>query len=180
MRKAILTVIIFLSLTGGVFYFGLPAFEQFKVINANIAQKEKDLADLEDYILHLQSVSGQLDNYAPQLAKIDQALLGSSYLPNAFEYIQKAASDSGARMDQLKFEKQIASEESKNIIGQKLSFSLSGQYQALKSFLMSVENSARLITVDGLSFSSSTPGAGASKQTNPAMQLNLSVFSYQN
>jgi Tfp pilus assembly protein PilO len=141
-------------------------------MSLKIQQKEKELKDLEDYISHLKKISLQLQEFAPQLTKIDQALLKDSYLPNFFDFSQKLAAESALGLDQVIIGPTTPFKGKENIKAREVNIKLSGQYPNFKNFLINLEKNARLIEVKKLYFSSK------SLKEVPKYDLTIQVYSY--
>lgn len=172
MRKLIFIIIIFLIVITISIGLILPSFQKSRDLSAKVQQKEKELKDFEDYLSHLQKISLQLKDFAPQLSKIDQALSGDSYLPNIFEFCQKEAARGGLNLDQITIGQAASSEEKEHFKERTINLKISGSYPNFKNFLISLEKSARIIEVGNISFS-----AKSLKET-PLFDLIIKVNSY--
>ncbi len=172
MKKPILILLIFAIIIAISIGLVLPSFEKLKNLSLEAQQREKELKDLEDYLSHLQKISLQLKEFAPQLVKIDQGLLPDSYLPSLFTLLQKISAESGISLNEVKISQTGSLKESENIKEREVNFNLSGPYQNFKNFLTSLENSARLIQTTSISFSTK------SSKEIPKYNLKIKVYSY--
>ena len=148
-----------------------PSFQEFRDLSAEFQQKQKELKELEDYLSHLQEISAQLKEFAPQLSKIDQALYGDSYLPSLFTFLQQEAAKNGLNLDQITIGQQSVSKEGESLKERTINLQLSGVYPNFKSFLISLEGSARIIEATSLSFSAK------SLKESPKFSLIIKVYS---
>ena len=184
MKKLIITLIIIICAVASVLVLSWPTFGQYKNLSIEKQQKEKELKDLENYISYLQSISAQLKDFSPQLAKIDQALITDDYSPNLFNFVQKSALNSGVRLESIGMGKTATIKESKNILSRETNVRVSGEYPSLKNFIITLEKNARIIELTDISLSANNSGSVAIQQKAkvgvPAMDLNIKVYSYQN
>jgi len=183
MKKIILILLIFSSAIAAAMMFSWPEYGRFKELSVMKDQKQQELKDLEDYISHLQSISQQIKNEAPSLAKIDQALLGDNYIPNLFDFFQKSAFGTGVRLDGIKMGKTSAIKESKNIISREAILQITGPYSNLKNFANILEKNARIIDLTKMSLSTISNESASliktTKDVSPSLNLDIKVYSYQ-
>ena len=155
MKKPIIIIIIFILLAAVSIGLLWPSFEKLKTVSSKIKETTKDLQDLEEYLSHLKNISSQIQQFSPQLSKIDQALMDDSYLPNIFDFIQKTAAGSGVNLEQIKTGKTATLKDRKNIEEREITLTVSGSYSNFKNFLIAMENNARIIEINNITFSSS-------------------------
>lgn len=172
MKKSIFTIIIFLIVITISVGLVLPSFEKSRDLSVRMEQKEKELKDFEDYLSHLQKISLQLKEFAPQLSKIDQALSTDSYLPNLLEFCQKELARSGLNLDQITISQSSLLKEEERLKERAINLKISGLYPNFKNFLISLEKSARIIEVDNISFST------RSIKESPLFDLIIKAYSY--
>ncbi len=148
-------------LVGGVLAW--PKYQSLSTLNEGIKAKELELQSKTDYFNHIRKVSEQLEEYQESLSKINSALPDDALLPSTFNYLQNAASQAGLILEEVAvgsagvFDQTQASA-AKPAEGQiktiTLNLSLVGSYASLKSFISEIENSARIIEVRKIAFSS--------------------------
>ena len=155
MKKPIIIIIIFILLAAVSIGLLWPSLEKLKTVSSKIKETTKDLKDLEEYLSHLQNISSQIQQFSPQLSKIDQALMDDSYLPNIFDFIQKTAAGSGVNLEQIKTGKTATLKDRKNIEEREITLTVSCSYSNLKNFLIAMENNARIIEINNITFFSS-------------------------
>jgi Tfp pilus assembly protein PilO len=171
MKKSIFTLIIFLVVAAVFIGLIFPSFQESRDLSAKFQQKQKELEELEDYLSHLQKISAQLKEFTPQLSKIDQALYGDSYLPNLFVFLQQEAAKNGLNLEQITIGQQSVPKEGESLTERTINLQLSGAYPNFKSFLISLEGSARIIEVVSLSLSAK------SLKESPKFGLIIKVYS---
>jgi len=130
----------------------LPKYQELKNIQTTIAEKEAELQYKQQYFSDLSDIKTELDEYEEELSKIDSALPSGPSLPSLFNFLQKTGSQSGVVLKGISPFTTISREESKT---KKTEFSLeiSGDYASFKSFISSLEKSARLMEIENISFS---------------------------
>jgi Tfp pilus assembly protein PilO len=166
----VIGVCLFLTIVLGIFLLW-PKYQDLSELKLEIFKKKLEIQSQEDYLLNLQEASRKLEERQNVLAKIDSALPPDSSLPVLFNFFQKASSESGLVLGD--FGKiAISPEEKLSPREITLNLFLSGPYPAFKNFLYALENSARLIEVENISFS--TP----LEEDIFSFQLGIKVHSY--
>ena len=118
-----------------------------------LERKEAEIKQKEEYFANLEVLSEKLEGYSEELAKIDSAFLVEPPVPTLFDFIQKASSENGLVLESLTL---AGISPLANVVGTKkisLSASVSGSYTALKNFLTTIYNTARLTEVESIGFS---------------------------
>lgn len=140
--------LLFLILGGSLI---LPKYQGLKDIRTTITEKEAEFQYKQQYFSALADTKTELDKYEEELSKIDSALPSGSSLPSLFNFLQKTGSQSGIVLKGISPFVTIFQEESKT---RKTEFSLevSGDYTSLKSFISTLEKSARLVEIENISF----------------------------
>jgi len=85
------------------------------------------------------------------LAIIDSALPPEPSLPNLFDYFQKAASQNGLVLTEMTPAGTVSAN---GLRETRVILVMSGSYSSFKSFLSTLENSARVIEPESISFAS--------------------------
>jgi len=152
----------------------LPKYRDFRVSNAEVSGKQAELASQEEYISQLESLSKKLEQYPEELSKINLALSPDVNLPSLFEFLGKACSENGLVFKKVgSFSSDIFKEyEDEKIKETRIEFEVSGTFDALLSFLSTLEKSARLIEVSHISFVSPKEGDVFS------FKMQVKVYSY--
>lgn len=129
-----------------------PRYQDLQFIQEKIEELKIELQSKEEYLSNLNEVSEELKKYETELSIIDSALPSSPFLPALFDFLQKASSQNGLI---LKAMSPVSGLLSKGFKETRVNLNMTGSYASLKSFLSVLENSARIIELESLSFSSS-------------------------
>lgn len=154
-RLLISAFCLFLSLILGVSFIS-PQYNDFKLLQGKVEEKKVELESQEEYFARLRETSEKLKQYEPQLATIDTALPPKSSLTILFNYLQTAASQNGLVITGMT---PVSTVSAKDIKETRVIFEMTGSYSSLKSFLLTLEKSARIIETESISFS--TPEEGS-------------------
>ena len=171
-KPVIIIVSLALILLFAIFYF-LPRYQELRYIEKEVEMKEEELSRREERIRELKSLQEELGNYREQLAKIDSALPVDEDLPALFDFLQKAASQSGLVLKSISHSAAKLSPDFADLKETEVSLELSGVYDSLKNFLPVLETTARLIETQSVSFSSD-PEDGPKE-----FKLTIKIYSYQ-
>jgi len=153
-----------------IFLLVYPRVQNLFFLKKEILEKESDLQSEEEYFQEIEKTSEELKKYQDSLLKIDSALPKKFSLPELLNFLQKVTSQSGLSL------KGISSVSATPLLAGKikenrLNLVLVGNYSDFRNFLSILENSARLIEVENISFSLPKEG-----QTN--FNLTIKVYSY--
>lgn len=154
-RLLISTFCLFLSLILGVAFIS-PKYNDFKLVQAKVEEKKAELESQEEYFARLRETAEKLKEHEPQLAIIDTALPPKPSLTTLFNYLQTAASQNGLVVTGII---PISTVSAKDIKETRVILEMAGSYSSLKSFLLTLEKSARIIETESISFS--TPKEGS-------------------
>jgi Tfp pilus assembly protein PilO len=169
-RIFIIISCIFLTFILGVFLIW-PKYQELEALKLKIFQKQLEFQSQEEYLTDLKNASQELEKYQESLSKIDSALPEDASLPALFDFFQKASSQSGLVLGNFG-SVTISPKEESTLKEIRLALSLSGSYSALKDFLSILENSARMVEVENISFSS------PSEKEPFFFKLGIKVYSY--
>ena len=155
MSKSLVNIIfIALALIFGV-VFVLPKYQELDVLWQKIDRQEEEVAKRKEYLQSLRKIAEELNNYQEQLDKINSALPSDSDLPALFDFLQRAASQSGLFLRSVSHSDSQPSSEIEGLEETSASLELSGSYSSLKEFLSNyLEVTSRLIELESISFSS--------------------------
>ncbi len=178
MNRFVITAFILLTAAGTVVNFVLPEYNKLEANKQNVAVKEKELRVLDNYIVNLQNLVAELNNYKVQLSKIDTALPSDPSLPALFNFFQKMSAKDGLVLKSMNIVSKPAQDAEKKE-GEKqvqeiyINIQVAGSYSAFKNLLFSLEKSARLIEVENISFSLDEKGEEGS-----SFNLSVKTHSY--
>ena len=158
MEKQIFIFIFLLSAIILSVFFTFPKYQEVVDIKSQIEAKRTVLQYKEDRFLQLKNLEEKLEHYKEPLEKLDSVLPKDPDLPDLFNFLEKTALENGLVLGKIS-SFTVLSPKTKEQLGQaSVVFSLSGSYSSLKNFLDTLEKSARLITLESLSFSSPEEG----------------------
>lgn len=149
-RLLIIAASLFVTLILGVVLIS-PKYQDFALIRSQVEEREAELASREEYFASLGGVSEKLNQYQKQLAIIDSALPPEPSLPNLFNYFQKAASQNGLVLTGMT---PAGTASANGLRETRVILVMSGSYSSFKSLLSTLENSARIIEPESISFTS--------------------------
>jgi len=149
-----------------------PKFQELKTIQENVKITKAELQIKQDYVLKLDDLRVKLEENQDEIAKIKTTLPNSPSIPSLLNYLQKTSSESGLILTEISPFSVSEAKDFANLKEATLSIKVSGSYSSFKSFLSSLEKSARLIEIENISFSSS------GTEEPPTFNLNLKTFSY--
>lgn len=122
--------------------------------NKKVSEKKAELQSKEEYFASLAKTSRELERYPSQLAKIGSALPASSQLPALFEFLQKAASQTGLVLTSISpLSLGQAAESRGGLADSAINLQVAGSYPAFRDFLSVLENSSRLIEIENIAVS---------------------------
>ena len=158
MENKILLTVLFLVISGFlIFFLVLPKYQDLALLKNRVAQKKAEFESMERYFANLTEVAEKLKSYQDKIDKIDSALPDKISLPDFLNFVQKVSSESGLSFKEIESfmtkERKEEKIEETNIV-----LILTGYYPDLKNFLSVLENSARLIEVEGVSFANGKDG----------------------
>ncbi|MBU0546906.1 type 4a pilus biogenesis protein PilO [Patescibacteria group bacterium] len=147
-RFLIITICLLLTLVIGFFAI-YPKYQEITLLRNQIYNKSEEFKFREEYLKELSKASAELKNYDEQLKIIDATLPSEASLPLLFDFFQKAGSQSGMILKNISATKGSSPDNPKKVT---ISLEASGTYSSFKDFIVILENSARLINVNSVSF----------------------------
>lgn len=148
-RPITIAICIFLTLILGVVFIN-PKYQELRGIRERIRVKKAEIQSKEKYFSDITDVSEQLKEYEAQLSKIDSALPPDVSLPALFNFLQTATSQNGLVLKGMSPGFTVQGRFGETSV----SLVVTGSYSSLKSFLSTLEKSARMIETESISFSS--------------------------
>lgn len=155
-------IFIVIALSLFVVFVGiLPQKESLDGLEIIIAQKQVELETEENYVKKMEENLEKVEEKGALLEKIDLAIPSSPLLPEVLNFFQKTAAQSGLALKELypTFSDFSRGEKIKNL---RIDLALEGTYEDFKKLLSVIENSARLIEIEGIIFS--TPEIESKKE----------------
>ena len=190
MNKPItIAVCFFLSL---VLAIGLtwPRYQEFTAAQRKVQIARSELQFREEYLEKLRNVSEQLKKYKEPLSKINSALPDDLLLPTLFDLIESQAAQTGLTLKKINvketvlafeedipeevfFEEYMPEEDVLKLQKTKILLNVLGSYDSFKDFIFVMENSARLIKIENISFDSPKE-----KEDPFAFNIEIKIHSY--
>lgn len=166
-KPYLIAIILALTLASTLFLVQ-PNYQKLQEVDFKVNQAQVRLENKEKYLAQLEDFSERLANYKQQLAKIDSALPSSPDLPSLFNFFQKITEGNDLVLTKVSLGSISSLKKGGPIKTIELDLSLFGSYSSFKDFLKIVEQSSRLIEVQGISFN-----APAEKEMSPSFDLKL-------
>ncbi|MFH1462398.1 MAG: type 4a pilus biogenesis protein PilO [bacterium] len=151
-----------------------PKYQELGVVQKNIAEKEKNLEQQEQYFLNLDQIKEKLEEHDKALVKISSALPDDASLPSLLNFIQKASSQSGLVLKGISPFAISSYENIANLQETQLSVQVFGSYPSFKNLLSILEESSRIIQMGNVSFSSPKEG----DESLFTFNVSIKVYSY--
>lgn len=180
---SIKTIIIILSLltsVGIIWQLILPAYSDVKAKQEMLEQKKVELQKLEELINQMNELMSVYKEKETEIEKVSQILPEGKDIPGLLVQVESLAAQFGLILDSIDFSEIEAQKQPQGAVewregasspelGEKkteppyktlsVALRITGNYEAFKNFLLSLENNLRLIDVQTISF---TPKGEAS------------------
>lgn len=188
-NKPATIIILFIIIVMIVFLFVLPKYQEFKDLEKTIIQKQAEYGALASYYEKIADLFGDIESRKDVLVKIDGALLEDVSFASLMYFLQIKGMENELVLKSIMPPKDssgsygtIASK--KNVREVKpvvFNIGLSGNYQNIKKFLSDIDNSARLMQVNAITFNAqATPILKSGKLQNQLgfYDFNLEIQTY--
>ena len=173
-----IAVILFIILVLS-FYLVMPKYVEFQGLLTELGRKEAEFIGKDAYFIEVTRVHKELMLYKDNLEKIDIALPKKFSLATVLNFINKKSSENGIIIQGISVGKGNAVGTDTGVREIDLSLQLFGSYTSLEKFINILENSARLIEGEHISFSIATPTIeNPVPQQSYPISLQLKVYSY--
>lgn len=183
MNKPIIIIIFLILIVMVAFLFVIPKYQQYHDLQDEIAKKQAQYSGESIYFARISDILTGLESRASVLDKIQSALPADVSLASLVDFLQKKANENGVLITSTVFSqlpslaldqttKTNALSGAKDIL---FTVSVTGGYDGLKSFLLAMDNSARLFEVDTLSFSKVESLSGVKTAKTQPQQYNLKL-----
>jgi len=177
------SIVIILIITSALLYlFVLPKYKELKDLHIELVKKQLQYEGRTNYYSKLSGTLHNIEQNQDALDKIESALPSDVNLASTVYFLQGKARESKLAVESITFsqaglfrEEESSIQEVLNVI---FKVELSGSYQGLKSFLSSLERSARLFEVNSISFSPSSANLAqrASQLYNFTMEIQAHTY----
>lgn len=124
-----------------------PKYQAWRVLQNNIQTKKTELRSQKEYFSQVKEISGKLEEHTDAFGKISSALPETPSLASLFNFLQLSAGQSGLLLKEIAWG---------GFGGGKIqaTIKLLGDYPDFKNFLLTLENSARIIEAENIVFES--------------------------
>lgn len=156
---AIIGAILLLAVIAGGVVFIWPQYQTYLDAKQQLAVKNAQLAQKQEYFSGLAATDSKLEDYKDQLAKIDSALPLSKDLEQSLValsmFYMKSAAENGLLVETLGTPS-VSQPETGSSVGRiTTSVSMKGNYAALKNFLMAIYGNSRIVETESIKFADS-------------------------
>lgn len=173
-----IAVILFIILVLS-FYLVLPKYEEFKGLLTKMGEKEAEFEGKNAYFIEVTRIHKELMLYKENLEKIDAALPQKFSLATVVNFLYKKSSESGLIFRSVSVNKASKVGADTGVKEINISLQVLGSYTSLEKFINSLENSARLIEGENISFSVTKPTIqNPQPQQSYPISLEIKVYSY--
>jgi len=153
-NRPIASAVIFFAVLLLGFFFISPVFSEYRVLQGDLAQKQGEYDAKAAYYSEIAKVYDKISANKDIISKIDSAIPSNvSYGPLIY-FFQKKAASSGLILNNLALVKSSQVKQEGNLKEIVFSINLMGSYPGFRSFLLNLEQSARLFEVNNISFAS--------------------------
>lgn len=140
-----------------------PKYQEFETQNALVTQQRTDLETRQEYFKNLQETAAELNNYGPNLAKIESALPDDARAATLVNFLELSAMQDGLVLKAIDYTGENQKSSAVNAVAGKpaqkvlkqmhLTFTLFGPYASWQSFIFGVEKSSRMIEIETVQIS---------------------------
>lgn len=171
MPKGILTIIFLSLLIFDFVFFLYPKYQEFSNLSSQKKTSEFLVRSREGRISQLKQIYQEILTQKDLIERVDSALPSKFQTAQLLYFLAKSAQDNGLILQEVNFTFPSFSDENQKLKEIFLALKLSGSYPAFKNFLFALENSARLIETENISFAFSEKGIFN-------FNLKIKVYSY--
>ena len=174
------SIIIFIIILLLVFLFIVPKYQQSHNLEVTLANKQAEYEGKSDYYGKISDLILQIENKGSVLQKIQAALpSGFSIAPLTY-FFEKNAQKHGIAVKSFSFSQVSMGALDNGIKNMMVTVTISGTYQGLRNFIVSLEKSARLFDIKTVSLS---PVEGLNSRTQSQlkqydMKLEVTTHAY--
>jgi len=166
MSKNILESFVLLALAVA---FGMilawPKYQEFQAQSSLVLGKRTDLETRQEYFKNLAESSSELNNYGPNLAKIESALPDDPKVSTLLDFLESSSMQAGLILKVVDYS--FSADNQSTVSGQTptgqpiqknlkqfyVTFTLSGPYQSWKNFLSNIEKTSRMVEIESVQIS---------------------------
>ncbi len=153
-----------------IIFFVLPKYRDFRSSQADLGKIEAEFNGKYAYYSEISKAFRDLQDQKESVDKIDSALPKKSPIADIVYFFQNNSREKGLIIKDLFLAKFSAPDPESGVKEIVFSLNLIGTYSSLKSFLYSMEESARLFEVNSITFGSSISQGSSETSTNNKIQ----------
>ncbi len=153
-NKPVSTIIIFITTLILFFLFVAPEYQKSSDLQNNLAQKQEEYDVKSVYYAKISETIKSIDSRKDVLKKINSALPSDFFLAPLVYFFQKKGAEAGLIVKSITLSQISPATLKKEVRNITFKINLSGNYQNLKNFLSSLDESERLFEVNSISFKS--------------------------
>jgi hypothetical protein len=150
-----------------------PKYVKLKSETENVRVQSQNLVNRRAYYQDLTKLNDELQKYSTELGKIDFALPKEVFPTLVFDFFQREVSQSGMVLKSMTISDGIPSERYSGLQEYNVGLTVSGPYSVLKSFLDSLEKSARMLEIKNIYFASPKE-----REAPFTVDLSINFYSY--
>jgi Tfp pilus assembly protein PilO len=151
MKREIITLIIFSISFIIIFQYIYPNYRKLSFLSKMSLDLENRIERLESYIQNINGIFQKKENYQEEIKLMENSLSKENLIPNFINFIQTEGSNSGILITAIKISP-LEESSNKNVKEMSFQINFSASYNSLKNFISKLENSAKIIYFDKISF----------------------------
>jgi len=151
MKREIITLIIFSISFIIIFQYIYPNYRKLSSLSKMPLDLENKIERLESYIQNINGIFQKKENYQEEIKLMENSLSKENLIPNFINFIQTEGSNSGILITAIKISP-LEESSNKNVKEMSFQINFSASYNSLKNFISKLENSAKIIYFDKISF----------------------------
>lgn len=180
--KPITSAVLIVAISALAYFLVIPEYDKFKSLQVDLAEKTAEYDAQRVYYAEITRTHNDLIKYKDDIAKIDDALPQDPSTSKLIYYLQDEIKNNGLTLKSLFLSKASSSSAGTTGSIKEIVFStdLSGDYDSLERFLISLEKSARIFEVTSISFgaASSANSTKTSGTSTPSRSFSLQIKTY--
>jgi len=187
MIRNIIIIILLLGFVAVVVFLDVPKFQEILDLRNEVEIQKNTFLKEEDLLAKVENLKSRYEKNEEELKKVNYILPTGEDVPNLIVQIEAIALESGVALESINIssvdgsgstrrpgqEATITEEKDYEILSIRLN--ISGQYEAFKNFLKTIENNIRLMDIQVFSFSLESSEA---LETVPIFTFNLTLNTY--
>ncbi len=167
MPRSFITLTLFAAAIAMGIFLLLPEYQEYRKLQKRQEHLEGQLEQKSEYLQSLRDIGGQLAAQSDAMEKLAVAVPDAPELHRLTYFIGNAARENGVLLSNIgDISVGESTEEQQDVRDIRFSVQVTGTYSALRSFLGTIEQSARLIEVNQMNISAERQGIGASEEEN--------------